>query len=191
MPKITNVKFSFKIPPKYASLQWINKERREDLCSLVVHKHGFITLRVHSNEKNISVTPVFIIFPKGHVNCTKIADMHCVSIAMRILCRILRIPRRNGRFPITKLHIDNISAFTSLHKFIDLNSVSALTLNDVFVRVRYNPEIFPCVYIRHAYGGSIGLFSNGMVTFVGAKSRAHIDSMWRELKNLIKHDECE
>ena len=82
--------------------------------------------------------------------------------------------------------IDNISACADLNANVHLMSICNNGVTADIHTIHYQPERFPCVYLKPGEGGSIGVFANGKVTFLGAKSVRHLWHMWASLQFLLE-----
>jgi TATA-box binding protein (TBP) (component of TFIID and TFIIIB) len=131
------------------------------------------------------VSPVYTIFQGGHINVTKIRKYQDLRSAINIFCEILSIDRKL----ISGFKVDNISAHArlrtqriNLRKLRYTPSMKELYLD---LKVHYNPERFPCVHLKFPDGGCAGVFKNGQLTFVGAKTSRYLYFMANVVEYII------
>ena len=164
---ITNIKVSVNI--EHQSLDTVEK-RIKDLSLTHKRYNNFIVLRNNF---------VYTIFRTGknnlnHVNITKIKDFNQVEKALNNLQNIgLNINEKS-------LHIDNITGSIDLKKEVHIESIIKFLHTNIEykdVKVSYNNEKFPGLFLKLKSVGTIIIFHSGKVVFVGCKKLEDLECL--------------
>lgn len=188
-PRITNIKCHWRVPKK--SINWataVTNINTQDISvtSKVYPKHQIYVVRVHKTKKHPDVHPVFTIFATGYVNCTSIPSFAVLSSAVTQFCCCFQLSKTD----LYSFAVDNISACGRLDQRINLSKIVSPDkyLN---IHVHYQPERFPGTFLKfRGKGGCVGIFGNGKLTFLGAKSKQHLLYMRRTLNYILQMSDC-
>lgn len=203
-PKISNLKISWKIRKVLLGKKFFRSLHTSSHILILpqikatvrfIPGSGFWIIKIIENEKT-NVFPIFTIFRCGHINCTKIknraAIRHCMKLFYVILLHIIKQKKILIK-PFICTNIDNISAFGDVGQTLLLKNTYHPPVDELMCKIKfhYNPERFPCLYIKFEkkLGGCIGLYANGKVTFVGAKSEKHLRWMWDFVVNVVNRSQ--
>jgi TATA-box binding protein (TBP) (component of TFIID and TFIIIB) len=164
---ITNIKVS--VNTEHQSLDTVEK-RIKDLLLTYKRYSNFIVLRDHF---------VYTIFRSGksclnHVNITKIKHFNQIENAISNLQNLgLNINEK-------LVNIDNITGSIDLKKEIHIETIiKSLHANTKFkdVKVSYNNEKFPGLFLKLNKVGTIIIFHSGKVVFVGCKTLENLECL--------------
>lgn len=160
---ITNFKISFKCPllPLDNVLQ--------------IAKENQIDTKEYNNFIVFTNVYQFIIFKakndSNHVNVTKLSSRKKISQAVELFEKIFLCKTFS-------LSIDNIIAVCQISSYLNLSSISKK--NKKNLRIKYNSEKFPGLFIKFKEGTTI-LFHSGKVVIVGCKTEARIECLLQQL----------
>lgn len=113
---------------------------------------------------------VYVIFFKGHVNCTKLKTLREVKRSKKILTRSI-----SGECTVSRANIDNITASGSIFNARErgVKKLNLLRFCDFLkgeqLKHRYNPHRFPGLNFR-LLNVTFLIFNSGKFIVIGAKS---------------------
>ena len=164
---VTNIKVSVNLEKQ--SLDSVEK-RIKDLSLTYKKYNNFIVLR------DIFVYTIFRAGKNNfnHVNITKIKHFSDVEEAIENLQNLdLNINRKS-------LKIDNITGSIDLKKELRIEGIIELvSSNDNFsnIKISYNNEKFPGLFLKLKSVGTIIIFYSGKVVFVGCKTKENLECL--------------
>ena len=164
-------------------------------CKIVLTKSDRISFNMGNSVKkydNFTVVKnkyVYIVFTKSrlmrqfHVNITKIPSMEHVPRAMEELKQII-----NEDFFVKEYRVENLTCLHNLNMDFNLAQIFQIYEQkyvDEILKMRYNPEKFPGMFIT-LKNCTVLLFSSGKIVVIGAASEEHakngINSVFKLLK---------
>lgn len=164
---VTNIKVSVNLEKQ--SLDSVEKKIKDSRLAYKKY-NNFIVLRDNF---------VYTIFRSGknnfnHVNITKIKHFFEVEEAIDILQNLdLNINRKS-------LKIDNITGSIDLKKEVRIEDVIELissNANFSNIKISYNNEKFPGLFLKLKSVGTIIIFYSGKVVFVGCKTAENLECL--------------
>lgn len=140
-----------------------------------------IPCRVYANFIVFEKEFTYTIFkngkkPENHINITKLKCRSDIEKALSVLSDLLKFHNLHN------FKIDNITASTSSYTTTDLNQISQKKTWGV---LKYNPEKFPGLFIKHALGTVI-IFHSGKVVILGCKEENNVEWLVHQAIALIK-----
>jgi TATA-box binding protein (TBP) (component of TFIID and TFIIIB) len=164
---ITNIKVSINIEQE--SLDSVEKKisdfslTHKRYNNFIVPRDNFVYTIFRSGKNN-----------SNHVNITKIKHLNQVEKAINNLKNLsLNVNEKS-------LRIDNITGSTNLKKEVNIeNIITFLSLNEKFknIKVSYNNEKFPGLFLKINYLGTIIFFHSGKIVFVGCKTEENLECL--------------
>jgi len=119
-------------------------------------------------------------FGENHINITKIPLLDKVKDAVNYFLVLFNCKK-------IKCVIDNISATTFCGKQLNLReivSIEKYKTIDQFKTVKYNPEIFPGMFLKFKCGTVI-LFHSGKIVLIGCKKESDLKCLIQNIYALI------
>jgi|GWRWMinimDraft_5_1066013.scaffolds.fasta_scaffold27304_1 TATA-box binding protein (TBP) (component of TFIID and TFIIIB) len=165
-----------KDPKKYSksiSLRRKEKKRKQEFKQ----HHNFIVFRGKHT---------YIVFTQsGTVNVTGVRCLCGVNNAVMEFCSNFGV----NIDLITEPVIDNITATGSFNRYINLAKLKRLVNNDEnispIISISSNPNYFPSAFCRTIGSTTCSIFEKGTYNVVGAKCRADIQEIMKEMAALI------
>ena len=166
--KVTNLAISWK------SFNFIKKTKRayanlinsQVIRPLKVNYHANFAVVRYKNVKF-----VYIIFYSGHINCTGIASIELVNLAVHLF-------KRSYITSISSFKVKAIAATAKLDRGLTPVELDKLVhISSCEVRISLPNNKFAGLMLRFQGGGSAQVFYSGKVNFLGARSLSHLKFM--------------
>lgn len=172
-PCLKNVKGHFKIP---AVSEQLLKERLKKSDN-IKFTNNFCSLKVNGS------TLTYVIFYKAkYINVTGISSVALLDESPYILAQILKLPY-TLLFDV-KCEVDNMTFSGTFGKCLNLSEI-ARKLQAKNFTLRYNPTVFPGLYIKIPPRGSILVFISGKYSIIGVTCKNQAQEIVTIVQNVM------